>query len=93
MVAEERVRGILRVARFVGLAIVVSIAFVGKAQPAEALQECFDQFNGCMTAEQCVAIVNQECRYGSCVGAIKCMPGFGCESPTNVAAVCVMEPE
>ena len=92
MFGEDGRIGILRLVRFAGLAVIGFIAFAGSAQPAEALWECFDQFNGCMTADQCVAL--GECDYGGgCVGEIKCMPGFGCESPANVAAVCEMNPE
>lgn len=93
MSAEDGRIRILRLLRFTGLAVIGFIAFAGNAQPGRAFQECFDQFNGCMTATQCVAIVNEDCNYGGCVGQIRCMPGFDCEYPTNVAAVCVMEPD
>ena len=94
MFAEDRRIGILRVARFAGLAVVGVIAFAGSAQPTEAYWECFDQFIACMNVDNCVAISNGQCDYGGgCVGEIKCMPGFDCEDPKPVAAVCVMEPD
>ena len=92
MFAEDRRIGIMRVVRFAGLAVVGLIAFAGSAQPATAFQECYSQFMGCFTPNDCVTMVNRECYFGEeCQGVVKCMPGFGCESPTNVAAVCYVE--